>query len=188
MKRILAVCLGLLALPLLAEVDPVAREEVEIIRSGKNHTKQIRILRVRNDATIGGDLTVTGDLALGSDVTLGTSAKLFKTLKDVEVSTTPGTIVIQSSVIVLTGTGGELNTTNEFRLPAALNLVGQDLLLAVSLASTNYVTLTNNATTIKMSADWVGKPGDTLQVYALPNAAGDNAQWVELGRSNNNPE
>lgn len=60
MKRILAVCLGLMAVSAFAEVDPLAREAIDIIRRGRNHAKQIQDLRVKDDATIGGTLTVTG--------------------------------------------------------------------------------------------------------------------------------
>lgn len=72
MKRILALILGLAAIPAFAEVDPAAREELDVIRRGKNHpTLQIQDLRVKSSATVGGDMVVSGTVSQGATTSSG---------------------------------------------------------------------------------------------------------------------
>ena len=75
MKKILSITLGLLfigSIPVFAETDPIALNELRDIRKGEDNRNQIEDLRVEDTATIGGVATIAG-ITSSADIDAGTN-------------------------------------------------------------------------------------------------------------------
>ena len=88
MKRILALLLGVVAASAaFAQTGPLTiDEQIDIIRRGKNHARQIQDLRVKDTATIGGNVTITGDISLGDDLVVSGAVTVVESVSAASVS------------------------------------------------------------------------------------------------------
>lgn len=157
MKRILAVCLGLMAVSAFAEVDPLAREEIDIIRRGRNHAKQIQNLRVKDNATIGGTLTVTGVMTSSGGISATTVGDAGTVLAGVGTAITGLTgAEVTHAQVAQSVTNGQVVTLTAGKINVLTSWGSAD-------ANTNTVTLA------ELSAASVGKPTYVVNVTGATN-------------------
>jgi len=90
--------------------------------------------------------------------------------------TNGATLTASSSVYVISGTGGENDTTNTITIANATD--GQLLTLIVDSASSNLITIADSGN-VSLSGAWLGDNNDVISLIGV------STNWVESSASDN---